>query len=312
MAMNTAAFACILIFSMTSVLARSISEWISAATSSRSLRSRSWTRSAANMSPSVPRGRTVKPPDRRRPARVPTRGASRRAPPAPAGSACRARPGGRDRRRRRGRRASPRAPPARPRGFAMPDSRSRISRCVRCEGRRLRGLPGAESARARRFCLLGLRPWPAAAGAGARRALGDRLEVVVVVAVAQHDAPVLDARGVRRDGVDQRAVVRDEHDGALVGVERLLERLARLDVEVVRGLVEHEQVGAAGDERREREPPALAAREHATLRSTSSWLKRKLPRIVRDCVELRWPLVARVIASTTLRCSGISAMCWLK
>ena len=54
-------------------------------------------------------------------------------------------------------------------------------------------------------------------------------------------------------------------DGALVGVERLLERLARLDVEVVRGLVEHEQVGAAGDERREREPPPLAAREHADL-----------------------------------------------
>ena len=141
----------------------------------------------------------------------------------------------------------------------MVDSRSRISRCVRCEGRRF---AGSWRGAAGRGCL-----WRAfgATGAGRGRALRDRLEVVVVVAVAQHDAAILDARGVRRDGVDQRAVVRDQQHRALVGVERLLERLARLDVEVVRGLVEHEQVGAAGDQRRQREPPPLAAREHAHL-----------------------------------------------
>ena len=67
---------------------------------------------------------------------------------------------------------------------------------------------------------------------------------------------------MRRDRVDQRAIVRDQEDRAVVGVERVLERLAALDVEVVRRLVEHEQVRAGRDERREREPAALAAREH--------------------------------------------------
>src|ERR1700712_4539297 len=92
-AISTAALACILIFETTSVLARSISEWMSAAMSSRRRRIRSCTRSAANMSPSVTRGPPAKPPGRRRPARVPTRGASTRAPPEPAGSASRARSG---------------------------------------------------------------------------------------------------------------------------------------------------------------------------------------------------------------------------
>ena len=44
-------------------------------------------------------------------------------------------------------------------------------------------------------------------------------------------------------------------------LERGLERLAALEVEVVRRLVEHEEVRARGDDEREREPAALAARE---------------------------------------------------
>ena len=45
--------------------------------------------------------------------------------------------------------------------------------------------------------------------------------------------------------------------------QRRLERLAALEVEVVRRLVEHEQVRAARDDEREREPPPLAAGERA-------------------------------------------------
>ena len=54
----------------------------------------------------------------------------------------------------------------------------------------------------------------------------------------------------------------DEQDRAGKRVERGLERLATLEVEMVRRLVEQEQVRARGDDEREREPPALAAREH--------------------------------------------------
>ena len=73
-------------------------------------------------------------------------------------------------------------------------------------------------------------------------------------AVLERDDPV-------GHGVEERAVVRDEEHGSRERLERGLERLARLDVEVVRRLVEDEEVRARRDEQREREPPALTARE---------------------------------------------------
>jgi hypothetical protein len=57
--------------------------------------------------------------------------------------------------------------------------------------------------------------------------------------------------------------VRD-HDGAAREVsERLLERAQRVDVEVVRRLVEQEHVAAAAQELRQVDAVALAAREVA-------------------------------------------------
>ena len=55
----------------------------------------------------------------------------------------------------------------------------------------------------------------------------------------------------------------DEQHRPRERLERGLERLAALEVEVVRRLVEHEEVRAARDDEREREPPPLAARERA-------------------------------------------------
>ena len=78
----------------------------------------------------------------------------------------------------------------------------------------------------------------------------------------ERSAIVLDRERAMGDGVEQRAVVRDEQHGAGEGLERGLERLAALEVEVVRRLVEHEEVRARRDHEREREPAALAAREH--------------------------------------------------
>src|SRR4029079_19632183 len=49
--------------------------------------------------------------------------------------------------------------------------------------------------------------------------------------------------------------------GARKGVERLLEGLAALQVEVVRRLVEHQEVRAGGHDQRQREPAPLAAGE---------------------------------------------------
>ena len=128
-----------------------------------------------------------------------------------------------------------------------------------------------------------------------------------------HPLPGLDVPAPREpDRLEHPPIVGHGEDRAVEAVEGLLELLDGVQVEVVRRLVEHEEVRPAGHERRQREPPALAPREHADLAVDLSCVNRKLPGIGRDCVELRWPPVARVIASTTLRCSGISAMCWLK
>ena len=74
-----------------------------------------------------------------------------------------------------------------------------------------------------------------------------------LLAAAQHLGPaavvgaqlaVLDRERPLGDRVEQRAVVRDEQHGARERVERRLERLAALEVEVVRRLVEDEEVRA--------------------------------------------------------------------
>ncbi len=51
----------------------------------------------------------------------------------------------------------------------------------------------------------------------------------------------------------------DQHDRARVGVQGLLEGLATLGVEMVRGFIEDQQVAAARDQQRELQAPTLAA-----------------------------------------------------
>jgi hypothetical protein len=83
-------------------------------------------------------------------------------------------------------------------------------------------------------------------GVGADAALQvDRL-VVLVVALEPHDLAVaLEGEDVRRDAVEEPAIVADD-DGAAREVEQgLLERAQRVDVEVVGRLVEQQHVAAA-------------------------------------------------------------------
>ena len=56
------------------------------------------------------------------------------------------------------------------------------------------------------------------------------------------------------------AVVADDQDGAGIVVERLDERLARVDVEVVGRLVEDQHVRRLPRDQRQRQPRALATR----------------------------------------------------
>ena len=53
----------------------------------------------------------------------------------------------------------------------------------------------------------------------------------------------------------------DENDRAGVGRKRLFEHLQRVDVEVVRRLVEHEEIGGQGEQAGEQQAVAFAAGE---------------------------------------------------
>ena len=65
----------------------------------------------------------------------------------------------------------------------------------------------------------------------------------------------------RDDRVEEEAIVRDEDDGVRVGVQVLLEPVARLEIEVVRRLVEQQQVRLAEQQLGERDAHLPAAGE---------------------------------------------------
>ena len=67
----------------------------------------------------------------------------------------------------------------------------------------------------------------------------------------------------------------DEQHGRREVLQRSLERLAALEVEVVGRLVEDEEVRARGDDDRQREPPPLAAGEHARPASRATPSRRR-------------------------------------
>ena len=78
-------------------------------------------------------------------------------------------------------------------------------------------------------------------------------------------AELIVALDVRRDAVEEPAVVRDHHHTAAELLQSLLQRTERRDIEVVRRLVEKEQVAAARQELREMHAVALAAGKDADL-----------------------------------------------
>src|SRR5512138_358593 len=86
---------------------------------------------------------------------------------------------------------------------------------------------------------------------------------VVVAAGVEDDRLVVDVRDVRADRVQEVAVVRDRDEHALVRLEELLEPADRVDVEVVRGLVEEESLRVPEERLREQDAQLVAARERA-------------------------------------------------
>ena len=87
------------------------------------------------------------------------------------------------------------------------------------------------------------------------------LEPGGVVALERQPLAAVELEDPARDVVEEVAVVGDGDDGALVRLEEALEPGDRLGVEVVRRLVEEQQVGRGEEEPAERDPAPLAAGE---------------------------------------------------
>src|SRR5207244_3943590 len=94
------------------------------------------------------------------------------------------------------------------------------------------------------------------------------LEVEVEAALRDDDAAVaFEADDPVGDLPEEGAVVAHDERGARRGGERILEHAERREIEVVRGLVEHDEVPAAPQHLRELDTRALAARQRADLRA---------------------------------------------
>ena len=92
---------------------------------------------------------------------------------------------------------------------------------------------------------------------------GSRRLPLLVAGERDRAALAVEREDLRRDAVEQVAVVRHEHERARELEQALLEHLERGDVEVVRGLVEQQQVGRLEDEPGEHRARLLAAGEPA-------------------------------------------------
>ena len=121
------------------------------------------------------------------------------------------------------------------------------------------------------FCSFGAR---STTGCAVRGPLLSRLDQVGPAALVGVEGVLLDRDGALGDGVEEGTVVGDEQDRAGERLERRLERLAALEVEMVRRLVEHEEVRA----RKRRSPRGRAAAARRPTAPTPASPARRSPR----------------------------------
>ena len=100
-------------------------------------------------------------------------------------------------------------------------------------------------------------------GALAREIIGAGDGVRAVAQGVHAEAARAELHGLRGDGIEERAVVRDHEHGAAVRAEPALEPRDGVEVEVVRRLVEHEQIGLEREDDAEVQAAALAAGERS-------------------------------------------------
>src|SRR5690606_30537128 len=88
------------------------------------------------------------------------------------------------------------------------------------------------------------------------------------------------------DVVEEGAVVADQEQRAVVGVEQLLEQIEGLDVEVVGGLVQHQHVGRTREQARQQQAVALATGERLDRRARALRREQEVAEIADDVLLL--------------------------
>jgi len=96
-----------------------------------------------------------------------------------------------------------------------------------------------------------------------RRLLRDEARIV---ARPRGQRAAIELEDARREARQQRAIVRHEEDGAAELEEPLFQRLDRLDVEMVGGFVEEQEIGIADQRAGERHAPSESPRQVGDLR----------------------------------------------
>ena len=100
----------------------------------------------------------------------------------------------------------------------------------------------------------------------------------------------------------------DQHDGPGEGVQRVLEHVARLDIEMVRRLVQAQQVRRIGQELGERQPRLLATGQDADLLLDGVAANRNAPSSLRmSVVDI---IGAASFSSSNTVLAGLSASIW--
>ena len=101
------------------------------------------------------------------------------------------------------------------------------------------------------------------------------------------DAPAaLEHERARDDVVEKRAIVADDEQRPRELEQQLLEQIERLDVEIVRRLVEHEQVERAREQPREQQAVSLAARQRAHRRARAIGREEKILEIAEHVLAI--------------------------
>jgi len=95
---------------------------------------------------------------------------------------------------------------------------------------------------------------------------------------------------LRHHVVEEGAVVADQEQCARVILQSGFQQLERFDVEVVGGLVEHQDVGGAREEAREEQAVPLAAGEHRDFRVGAPRREEEVAEVAHDVLPPRGQL----------------------